>query len=36
MSIIEKITRSRVTLKKILNEEWDTSSMPNLSISEID
>tara|TARA_Y100001970_G_scaffold249796_1_gene320773 strand:- start:1957 stop:2712 length:756 start_codon:yes stop_codon:yes gene_type:complete len=36
MSIIEKITRSRVTLKKILNEEWDTSSMPNLSISEIE
>ena len=36
MNIIEKITRSRDTLKEFLKEEWDTSTMPDFSNQEIE
>ena len=35
MSIVDKVTRTRYTLKEVLKEEWDTSVMPDLSNSEI-
>ena len=36
MSIVDKVTRTRYTLKEVLKEEWDTSVMPDLSNSEIE
>ena len=36
MNIIEKVNRSRYTLKNILNNEWDVSSLPDLSDQEIE
>lgn len=36
MNIIDKVTNSRITLKEILDDEWDTSIMPNLSNIEIE
>ena len=36
MNIIEKITKSRNTLKNFLKEEWDTSTMPDLSNQEVE
>ena len=35
MNIIEKVNRSRYTLKEILQNEWDVSSIPNFSDQEI-
>ena len=35
MKITEKINRSRYTLKKILTNEWDTLSIPDYSLQEI-
>ena len=35
MNIIEKVNRSRYTLKEVLSTEWDTSVVPDLSIQEI-
>ncbi len=36
MNIVEKINNTRYTLKKILNDEWDTSSIADLSNSEVE
>tara|TARA_Y100000817_G_scaffold311357_1_gene303384 strand:- start:676 stop:1422 length:747 start_codon:yes stop_codon:yes gene_type:complete len=36
MNIIEKVNRSRYTLKQILSTEWDTSVIPELSNQEIE
>ena len=36
MNIVEKINNTRYTLKKILNDEWDTSSIAELSNSEVE
>ena len=36
MNIIDKVTNSRITLKEILSEDWDVSSMPDLSNIEIE
>lgn len=36
MNIIEKVNRSRYTLKEILNDEWDVSTLPDLSEQEIE
>ena len=36
MNIIQKINRSRYTLKEILNKEWDTSTIADLSDHEIE
>lgn len=36
MNIIDKVTNSRITLKVILSNDWDTSSMPDLSNIEIE
>ena len=36
MNIIDKVTRSRYTLKKILEDEWDTSTISDLSNLEIE
>lgn len=36
MNIVEKVTKTRFTLKEILSNEWDTSSMPELSNSEVE
>ena len=35
MSIVEKVNKTRYTLKEILKDEWDTSSIPDLSDTEI-
>ena len=36
MNIIDKVTNSRITLKEILDEDWDVSSMPDLSNIEME
>ena len=36
MNIVDKVTRTRFTLKKILSNEWDTSVMPELSNNEVE
>ena len=36
MSIVDKVTRTRFTLKEVLQKEWDTSVMPDLSNSEVE
>ena len=36
MKKTEKINRSRYTLKEILSNEWDVSSIPDYSDSEIE
>ena len=36
MNIIEKVNRSRYTLKEVLSTEWDTSVIPDLSNQEIE
>lgn len=36
MNIVDKVTRTRFTLKEILSNEWDTSVMPELSNSEVE
>tara|TARA_B100001094_G_scaffold332585_1_gene405315 strand:+ start:7797 stop:8552 length:756 start_codon:yes stop_codon:yes gene_type:complete len=36
MNIIQKVTQSRYTLKKILENEWDTSTIADLSNQEIE
>ncbi len=36
MNIVEKVTKTRFTLKEILSSEWDTSVMPDLSNNEIE
>lgn len=36
MSILDKVNKTRYTLKSILNNEWDTSVMPELSNNEIE
>ena len=35
MNIVEKVTKTRSTLKDILSNEWDTSVMPELSNIEV-
>ena len=35
MNIIDKINRSRYSLKEILSDEWDTTTIPDLSNDEI-
>jgi len=36
MSIVEKVTKTRETLKQVLSSEWDTSIMPQFSNSEVE
>ena len=36
MNIVEKVTKTRSTLKDILSNEWDTSVMPELSNIEVE
>ena len=36
MSIVDKVTKTRYTLKEILSNEWDTSVMPDLSNNEVE
>ena len=36
MNIIQKVNRSRYTLKEILGEEWDVVSIPDFSDQEIE
>ena len=36
MNIVDKVTSTRYTIKEILKEEWDTSSIADLSPSEIE
>ena len=36
MKITEKINKSRYTLKNILNNEWDTLSIQDYSLKELD
>ena len=36
MNIIEKVNRTRYTLKEILENEWDVSQLSDLSISEVE
>ena len=36
MSIVEKVTKTRYTLKEVLSNEWDTSVMPDLSNNEVE
>lgn len=36
MNIVDKVARSRFTLKEILSNEWDTSVMPDMSNNEIE
>lgn len=36
MSIVEKVTKTRVTLKEVFSNEWDTSIMPDLSNNEVE
>ena len=36
MNIIQKVNRTRYTLKEILDEEWDTSTIADLSDQEIE
>lgn len=36
MYLIDKINRSRATLKEILEKEWDTDTIPNLSNKELE
>ena len=35
MNIVEKVNKTRYTLKEILKEEWDTSTIADLSDTEI-
>ena len=35
MNIVEKVNKTRYTLKEILKEEWDTSTIGDLSDTEI-
>jgi DNA-directed RNA polymerase subunit H (RpoH/RPB5) len=35
MNVIDKINRSRYSLKEILSDEWDTTTLPDLSNDEI-
>ena len=36
MDIVEKVNNSRYTLKEILSDEWDTSTIADLSRDEIE
>lgn len=36
MSIVEKVNKTRYTLKEVLSNEWDTSIMPDLSNNEVE
>ena len=36
MNIVEKVTKTRFTLKEILSDEWDTSVMPDMSHNEVE
>ena len=36
MNIVEKVAKTRFTLKNILSKEWDTSVMPEMSNNEIE
>tara|TARA_Y100001935_G_scaffold6527_1_gene4985 strand:+ start:1333 stop:2088 length:756 start_codon:yes stop_codon:yes gene_type:complete len=36
MNIVDKVTRTRFTLKEILSNEWDTSVMPEMSNNEVE
>ena len=36
MNIVDKVTKTRYTIKEILSNEWDTSVMPDLSHSEVE
>ena len=36
MGIVDKVTRSRFTLKEILSNEWDVSIMPDMSNNEVE
>ena len=36
MSIVEKVTKTRYTLKEVLSNEWDKSVMPDLSNNEVE
>ena len=36
MNIVEKVTKTRFTLKEILSNEWDTSIMPEISNAEVE
>ena len=36
MNIIEKVNRSRYTIKEILDDEWDVSTLADLSDKEIE
>ena len=36
MKITEKINNSRYVLKEILNKEWDTSVIPDLSLNDLE
>ena len=36
MNIVDKVTRTRFTLKEILSNEWDTTVMPEMSNNEVE
>ena len=36
MNIVDKVTRTRFTLKEILSNEWNTSVMPDMSNNEVE
>lgn len=36
MNIVDKVSRTRYTIKEILSNEWDTSVMPDMSHSEVE
>ena len=36
MSIVEKVNKTRYTLKEVLSNEWDTTIMPDLSNNEVE
>ena len=36
MNIIEKVNRTRYTLKELLENEWDVSKLSDLSIAEVE
>ena len=36
MNIVEKVNHTRYTLKEVLKDEWDTSTIANLSNAEVE